>query len=228
MRLGLRGRFIAGMSAVVITFGLALTGLAVRIQNDRLRHELEERGKLLGTVVAANSTDALAHLEVSELRQLMAEARNQENVIDAVVYDDDGRVLTDGTVENPRRHTFGVESVRRHLSSSDALLVAFSGDVMVVTKPVLLGGKKIGGVTLSYSLAGLAEDQATFARRTTLVGIVFALVALAAPGVPRAEPCGSARAARRPGGFVPDSVNGPAPAPQGVEVPGSRTTGEAP
>ncbi len=175
MRLGLRGRFIAGMSAVVITFGLALTGLAVRIQNDRMRHELEERGKLLGTVVAANSTDALAHLEVGELRELMAEVRNQENVIDAVAYDDEGRVLTDGTVENSRRHTFAVESVRSHLSSSDALLVDFAGDVMVVTRPVLLGGKKIGGVTLSYSLAGLAEDQATFARRTILVGAVFAL-----------------------------------------------------
>ena len=118
MRLGLRGRFIAGMSAIVIAFGLALTALAVRIQNDRLRHELEERGKLLGTVVAANATDALAHLEVSELRQLMAESRNQENVIDAVVFDDEGRVLTDGTVENPRRHTFAAEAIRRHLESS--------------------------------------------------------------------------------------------------------------
>ena len=110
MRLGLRGRFIAGMSAIMITFGLALTALTVRIQNDRLRHELEERGKLLGTVVAANATDALAHLEVSELRRLMAEARNQENVIDAVVFDDEGRVLTDGTVKNPHRHTFAAEA----------------------------------------------------------------------------------------------------------------------
>ena len=175
MRLGLRGRFIAGMSAIIITFGLALTTLTVRIQNDRLRHELEERGKLLGTVVAANATDALAHLEVSELRQLMAEARNQENVIDAMVYDDEGRVLTDGTVVNPSRHNFAAEAIRRHLDTSEALLVDFSGDVMTVTKPVLLGGRQLGGVSLQYSLTALAEDQAAFARRTTLVGTVFAL-----------------------------------------------------
>ena len=175
MRLGLRGRFIAGMSAIMITFGLALTALTVRIQNDRLRHELEERGKLLGTVVAANATDALAHLEVSELRRLMADARNQENVIDAVVFDDEGRVLTDGTVTNPYRHTFAAEAVRRHLDSSEALLVDFSGDVMTVTKPVVLGGRGVGGVSLQYSLTALAEDQALFARRTTAVGTVFAL-----------------------------------------------------
>ena len=175
MRLGLRGRFIAGMSAIIITFGLALTALTVRIQNDRLRHELEERGKLLGTVVAANATDALAHLEVSELRQLMAEARNQENVIDAVVYDDEGRVLTDGTVVNSSRHNFAAEAIRRHLDTSEALLVDFSGDVMTVTKPVLLGGRQLGGVSLQYSLTALTEDQAAFARRTTLVGTVFVL-----------------------------------------------------
>lgn len=175
MKLGLRGRFIACVSAIVITTGLALTALAVRIQNERLRHELEERGKLLATVVAANSTGALTHLEVSELRRLLAEARNQENVVDAVVYDDEGRVLTDGTVENSRRHTFGAEPVRRHLNSSDALLVDFSGDIMAVTQPVRLGSKNVGGVTMKYSLKGLAEDQARFAKRTAVVGSVFAL-----------------------------------------------------
>ena len=176
VRLGLRGRFIACVSSIVFVFGLTLSVLAVRIQHDRLRHELEERGKLLGTVVAANATDALAHLEVSELRQLMSEVRNQENVVDAVAFDDEGRVLTDGTVENPRRHTFGDEAIRRHLSSSEALLVDFSGDVMTVTKPVQVGGKRLGGVSLLYSLAGLAKDQAIFVRRTILVDAVIALL----------------------------------------------------
>jgi PAS domain S-box-containing protein len=176
VRLGLRGRFIVCVSAIVIAFGLALSALAVRIQNERLRHELVERGKLLGTVVAANATDALVHLEVGDLRQLMAEARSQENVIDAVAFDDEGRVLTDGTVENSRRFTFAEEAVRRHLSSSDALLVDFSGDVMTVTKPVSLGGRRFGGISLQYSLAGLARDQTLLARRTALVGTAIALL----------------------------------------------------
>jgi PAS domain S-box-containing protein len=154
--------------------------MAVRIQNDRLRHELEERGKLLTTVVAANATDALAHLEVSELRRLIAEVRNQENVEDAVVFDDDGRVLTDGTVENPRRHSYVEEAVRRHAASSEELLVDFAGDTMMVVRPVHLGGENLGGVALWYSLAGLADDQAVLARKTALVGAVFALLGVLA------------------------------------------------
>ncbi len=148
------------MSAIMITFGLALTALTVRIQNDRLRHELEERGKLLGTVVAANATDALAHLEVSELRQLMAEARNQENVIDAVVFDDEGRVLTDGTVENPQPPHL---CRRGHPPPSGFLRGASGGFFGRRHDRHQTGGarrQEVGGVSLQYSLTALAEDQA--------------------------------------------------------------------
>lgn len=180
MRLGLRGRFIAFVSAIVIAFGVVLTALAVRAQNDRLRHELEERGKLLATVIGANTTDALALLKVNELRRMIAEVRAQENVLDAVVFDEDGRVLTDGTVKNPRRHKLISEVAQRHVAVSEALLVEFGSDFMTVTRPVRLGGRLLGGVRLSYSLAGLAEDQASLARRTAMVGAVFALLGVLA------------------------------------------------
>jgi PAS domain S-box-containing protein len=180
VQLGLRGRFVAFVSAIVIVFGVVLTALAVRAQNDRLRHELEERGKLLTTVIGSNATDALALLEVRELRRLIAEARGQENVIEAIVFDEKGRIFTDGTVENPRRHELVSEATRRHASSSEALLVEFQGDSMTVTKPIRLGGELLGGVWLRYSLAGLVEDQASLARRTATVGVIFALLGVLA------------------------------------------------
>ncbi|MBD3871851.1 MAG: hypothetical protein IFK91_02860, partial [Acidobacteria bacterium] len=123
MRIGLRGRFVAFVSAIVIAFGVVLTALAVQIQNDRLRHELDERGKLLTTVVATHVTDSLALLDIRQLRQLINETLDQENVLDAVVFDEDGRVLTDGTVENPSRHLLIDEAARQHVAVSDALLV---------------------------------------------------------------------------------------------------------
>ena len=113
MRLGLRGRFVLFVSAIVIAFGVVLTALAVRAQNERLRHELEERGKLLTTVIGSNATDALALLEVSELRMMITEARAQENVIEAVVFDENGRIFTDGTVVNSRRYDLVSEAIRR-------------------------------------------------------------------------------------------------------------------
>lgn len=180
LRLGLRGRFVVFVSAIVVAFGIVLTALSVRSQNERLRHELEDRGKLLTTVIAANTTDALAMIEVRELRRMIAEARDQENVLDAVAFDEDGRVLTDGTVVNPKRHELISEAALRHIQGSQALLVEFAGDVMTVTKPVHLGGRILGGVRLQYSLAGLAEDQASLARRTFMVGAIFALLGVIA------------------------------------------------
>ncbi len=180
LRLGLRGRFVVFVSAIVVAFGIVLTALSVRSQSERLRHELEERGKLLTTVIAANSADALAMIEVRELRRMIAEARDQENVVDAIVFDEDGRVLTDGTFVNPRRHQLISEAALLHIQGSQALLVEFAGDFMTVTKPVRLGGRVLGGVRLKYSLAGLAEDQALLARRTFMVGAIFALLGVIA------------------------------------------------
>ena len=180
MRLGLKGRFVAFVSAIIVAFGVVLTALSVRAQNERLRHELEDRGKLLTTVIAANTADALAMLEVRELRKMISEARDQENVLDAIAFDEDGRVLTDGTVVNPRRHALISEAALRHVSGSEVLLVEFDGDAMTVTKPVHLGGRVLGGVRLRYSLASLAEDQASLARRTATVGAVFALMGVLA------------------------------------------------
>ena len=180
VRIGLRGRFIAFVSAIVIAAGVVLTALAVRIQNDRLRHELDERGKLLTAVVATHVTDSLALLDVRQLRQLINETLEQENVLDAVAFDEEGRVLTDGTVENPSRHLLIDEAARQHVAVSDALLVEFSGDVITVTKPVHLGGRPLGGVRLRYSRAGLAEDQAALARKTALVGLVFGVLGVLA------------------------------------------------
>ncbi len=180
VRIGLRGRFIAFVSAIVIAFGVVLTALAVRVQNDLLRHELDERGKLLIAVVATHVTDSLALLDVRQLRQLINETREQENVLDAVVFDEDGRVLTDGTIKNPLRHLLIDDAARQHVAVSDALLVEFSGDVMTVTKGVRLGGRLIGGVRLRYSRAGLAKDQAVLARKTALVGIVFGVLGVLA------------------------------------------------
>jgi PAS domain S-box-containing protein len=180
MSLGLRGRFVAFVSAVVIALGVVMTAFAVRVQNDRLRHELVDRGKLLTSVVASNAADPMAKLEVRELRRLLAEARAQENVLEAIAFDEDGRVFTDGTIENPLRHQPIDEVEQRHAAVSDALLVDYAGDVMTVTKPVRVGGEHIGGVRLRYSLAGLVRDQAILARRTALVGAVFALLGVLA------------------------------------------------
>jgi len=180
VRLGLKGRFVAVVSVIIIAFGVVLTALSVRAQNARLHHELEERGKLLTTVIAANATDPLAMLEVRELRKMISEARDQENVLDAVAFDEDGRVLTDGTVVNPRRHSLISEAALRHAMGSEALLVEFDGDAMTVTRPLHLGARVLGGIRLRYSLASLADDQASLARRTALVGAIFALMGVLA------------------------------------------------
>ncbi len=180
MRLGVRGRFIASITAIIVAFWVVMTAFAVKAQNQRLRAGLEERGKLLTRVLAANATDAMVLLEVHELRRLIAEITAQEQVLRAYAFDDKGRILTDGTIKNLRRHTEVDESSRRHAEASSDLLVEYDGDQMAVTQGVVLGGRRLGGVRVVLSLAGLMEERADLTRQTALVGAIFALVGLAA------------------------------------------------
>jgi PAS domain S-box-containing protein len=145
-----------------------------------LRIGLEERGKLLTAVTAANATDALALLDVGELRGLLAETRDQDNVLGAVAFDEEGRILTDGTIKNPLRHTFVPESIHRHVAALEGTLIEYSGESMTVTQAVKAGGRHLGGVRLQFTLAGLAADQTALARQTALSGALFALVGMAA------------------------------------------------
>ncbi|MGD9252876.1 MAG: ATP-binding protein [Holophagae bacterium] len=180
MALGLKGRFMAFVSAIIIALWVVLTLHAVNVQNRRLRSGLEERGKLLTAVTAANSTDALALLDVGELRRLLTETRDQDHVLDTVAFDEDGRILTDGTLKNPRRHTMVSESTQQHVAFQDGILIEYSGDTMTVTRAVKAGGRHLGGVRLRFSLAGLAADQTALARQTAISGAIFALLGMAA------------------------------------------------
>ena len=65
-------------------FGVVVTLLAVRLQADRLRTELVERGRLLTEVAAGNATDALVLLEIQELRSLLGETDAADRILGAV------------------------------------------------------------------------------------------------------------------------------------------------
>lgn len=183
LRLGLKGRFIICITAIIVAFWVVMTAYAVKAQGQRLRAELEERGKLLTAVLAANSADAMALLEIHELRRLISEVTDQDHVLRAYAFDAQGRILTDGTVKNPHRHEPIDDRVRRHALSSADLLVEYTGDEMTVAKGIQLGGRSLGGVRVVHSLAGLASDQADLARQTAIAGAIFAAFGLVAVAV---------------------------------------------
>jgi PAS domain S-box-containing protein len=180
VRLGLKGRFMVCISAIIVAFWVVMTAYAVKAQNERLRSGLEERGRLLTTLLAANASDAMARFEVHELRRLLAEVTAQEHVLRAVVFDEQGRIVTDGTIKNPRRHQAIDRSIHRHVESSNDLLVEYEGDEMTVTRAVAIGGRPLGGVRVVHSLSGLLADQAALTRKTAAAGAIFALLGLAA------------------------------------------------
>ncbi len=175
-RLSLYWRILAVVAVFVLGFGVVVALLAVRLQSDRLRSELVERGRLLTAVAAANATDALVLLEIQELRGMLGELRAQPSVIDALAFDEECRVLTDGTFDNLRRHEKVSEAECGHAMVGGDTMVAMGKDALVLTRPVLVGGELRGGVRVVFSMDSLARERALLARRTALAGIAFVLL----------------------------------------------------
>lgn len=175
-RLSLYWRILAVVALFVLGFGVVVTLLAVRLQSDRLRSELVERGRVLTAVAAANATDALVLLEVQELRQMLGELRAQSSVVDALAFDEECRVLTDGTFDNHRRHQKIDEAACTHAVVGEETLVDMGGEALVLTRPVRIGGELRGGVRVTFSLEALARERARLGRRTAMAGLLFVLL----------------------------------------------------
>ncbi len=164
------------VAVFVLGFGVVVALLAVRLQSDRLRSELVERGRLLTAVAAANATDALVLLEIQELRGMLGELRAQPSVIDALAFDEECRVLTDGTFDNLRRHEKVSEAECGHAMVGGDTMVAMGKDAWLLD-PAGAGGRRAAGrgEAVVFSMVSLARERALLARRTALAGIAFVL-----------------------------------------------------
>ncbi len=175
-RLPLYWRILAVVSLFVLASGLVVTVVAVRLQSDRLRQELVERGRILIVVAGANASDALLLLEIQKLRGMIGELRAQPDVVDALAFDEECRVLTDGTFENPRRHQRIPERECGHAVVSGSTLIEVRDATLRLTQPVRVGGELRGGVQIGFSLEALSRERAELSRHTAFTGAAFVLL----------------------------------------------------
>jgi PAS domain S-box-containing protein len=182
-RLGLRWRFLLlnallllSMWAVLVVFTLAQVSAA-------FRHELGERAEGLAAFVASSATDPLANLDVRALRTLLGELRERDDVVDAFVFDDDMRILTDGTVANPNRQALVADGVRNAILTGSARATRVGGGLVSVTRPIRFGERLLGGLHIDLSLARLEQERSRYVTRSLVVSLAVLLLGAALSAV---------------------------------------------
>jgi signal transduction histidine kinase len=148
---------------------LAGTGLLV-LDYFRFRQEMATDLEALSEIAAQNSTAALSFLDRDAARETLAALSAKPSVLAAALYDFDGSAFA---VWSRSGKTSSIP-LRPEPDSS-----RFHGDSLVVFKPVVLQGERIGTI---YLESGLSEIRMRLRLRAATVVLVFLAAALAALG----------------------------------------------
>lgn len=148
---------------------LAGTGLLV-LDYFRFRQEMATDLQTLAEITAQNSTAALSFLDAEAARETLAALSAKPSILAAALYGEDGTVLASWS----RSGKTSSIPIRPEPDGS-----RFRGDSLVLFKPVVLNGERIGTV---YLESGLSEIWKRLRLRAATVVFVFLAAAAAALG----------------------------------------------
>ncbi|HKE01204.1 MAG TPA: hypothetical protein VKE69_09360, partial [Planctomycetota bacterium] len=157
-RLGLRGKFVLFISALVLAHAGAVTFTSMQVQERQIRQRLDESARATTSLLAETCSNALALLDVRQLGLLLSYVRDQKDVLYAYAFDPEGRILADGTTANPLRDVVLRDPVSAAAIAATEPLQQVRDQVLDVCHPVVLGTRKTGGVRIGFSLAAATED----------------------------------------------------------------------
>ncbi len=199
---GLRSRFLAAMGAGLLLVAALVAALLWRqhvlqqaastLGRDAVQQMARDTLTLRGNANVRQLADALANpLYFNDLDAIgnLVRAARQPDVGYVLVYDAQGRILHDGSIDIDAYGEPMRDALAPAVLASDQLLVQWLPDVMDVSQPISVGNQRLGGVRVGYSLAVVQANQdravaslqnrLTSIARNQLVWIVAMLLVLA-------------------------------------------------
>lgn len=173
-----------------------LTDASVRSTSEHLAEQLVERGAFITKTLAENMINPLYDYDIDGISLLLQSIRTQRDVVEALVTDDGGYLLHDGT---PSISRFGEQllspTVQQALERGESVSW-LSKEAVYLTEPVRIGEQLLGLVHLQLSrestnkridrsaenLARITEQALMGSRRTAIIigGLFLIVGALAA------------------------------------------------
>jgi signal transduction histidine kinase len=187
MRLGIKGKQIAGVTAIVGVAIVALSALHAARLAEVVLHESEARAELLANTifhrareVVTTSADPYAAMRTDPgLRAILESSIYGESVIDAVILDREGVIVaaSDATqVGKPVRQRADLAALANEASALDQLRVIYSseGQSLDVRLPMLIGDEAFGSIRVGVSTL-LMRQEVNASLQPALVTAAIAL-----------------------------------------------------
>ncbi len=152
-----------------------LTYLTIRSQRDLLLAQMAERAKAGINLMELSVTGALYKLDTFRLETIAREAKALPDVDYAFVFDDKGRIVGDFHEDQSQLFSTFTDELGQRIIRSNETLVHIDQEekVLDISKPVILGHQKLGGIRVGFDLKPVVEEIRTVTLRA--VGISSAI-----------------------------------------------------
>lgn len=129
-----------------------------------LQDQVRERGVVMGQFLARELTNPLLNLDFRRMLEHLGNAVSQRDVVFAYVYGPDGTIVHDGS---PAIVAYGRsldETLGWPASAARAPRAENAGEVLHITRPIILADTYLGGVAIGLSLDVVAAESAGLRR----------------------------------------------------------------
>lgn len=140
----LQGKFVLYITILLTLFTGTFTITNTIIQERTFKQRLNSELKGLIHLVGRSAIDPLVQLDIRKLRMLLSDLISHSDVAYAYIFDSEGRIITDGTEENRFHDRILDDPVSKKAVVTDTLLIQYGENMIDVTQPLYLSGKKLG------------------------------------------------------------------------------------
>ncbi len=137
-----------------------LTYLTIRSQRNVLLEQMTERARAGISLMELSVAPHLYRMDIFQLGTLAREAKALPNVDYAYIYDDKGRIV--GDYHEDKRLFLATFPDKRIIKSDETLVdIDYKKGILDISKPVILGHEKLGGIRLGFNLNPILDDMKT-------------------------------------------------------------------
>ena len=156
----------------------ALTFLTIRSQQQLLLEEMGDRARVGIALMELSVAAPLYRMDVYTLGAIVREAKALPDVEYAYIFDDMGRIVGDYHSDN-RQYlaTLSDELSQKIIKSTKVLIdIDYKKEILDISKPVILGHQKLGGMRLGFNLNPMLSDMRSLTIRSLVLSAAIFLL----------------------------------------------------
>lgn len=164
----------------------SLTYVTIRSQRNLLLMEMGDRATVGINLMELSVSTPLYRMDIYTLGSIAREAKDLPDVSYAYIYDDKGRIVGDYHEDNRLYLAILADDLSQRIIKSDKTLldIDYKKEILDISKPVILGHQKLGGIRLGFNLNPVLSEMRSLTVRSLAISTgIFLLGAVIIFGI---------------------------------------------